>query len=338
MNKKINNNEIDLSEIILSLINNKWKIILITLITTFFALVIFQTQTKNNNEVIFLAETKIVSNSIFEDYEYEAFNIFIDNLRSKNIFLPNQNDKDKKENSEDLSIVFTRHFNLFENFNFDQINRLFLLELFIEKIEQKDFFIKSIIKYNLIDKEKFKNDEDYEKAVLKLASSIKIEKIKEDEITRFAKITFKTNDKENWEKFLNFIEKSANKEIQNYLQKKFNLVILNIEKISSYIIEDIQFEITNNKDNLKNILELNKIKRRIIESRDLNRLKNLYNDTPIINSNNFTAAKIKFQSTEYQDITKYPTSIIKIIIIASLLGLLLGIIYVLIVNVVQNRR
>lgn len=336
MNKKIDNNEIDLSEIILSIINNRWKIILITLVTTFFALVIFQTQTKKNYEIIFLAETKIVSNSIFEDYEYEGFNSFIDSL-TRNRF-SSIKEIYKEENFEDSTELFFRHYNVFDNYNFDQINRLFLFQLFLEKIDQKDFLIKSIIKYNLIDREKFKNYADFEKAVLKLASSIKIEKIKEDENTRFAKIKFKTNNKENWEKFLDFIEKSANKEIQDYLEKRFNLLILNIEKINSYIIEDIEFEITNNEKNLRNISELNKIKRRMVESKDINRLKNLYNDTPIINSNNFTAAKIKVQSTEYKDITQYPNSIIKIITISSLLGLLLGIIYVIIVNMVQNRR
>ena len=83
---------------------------------------------------------------------------------------------------------------------------------------------------------------------------------------------------------------------------------------------------------------LNNIKRRIIENKDINRLNNLYSDTPIISSDNFTAAKIKFQSTQYQDITKYPTSIIKITLISSLLGLILGIIFVVTSSTIQNRR
>ena len=65
MKKNIDNNEIDLSETILNIVDNKWKIILITLITTFLVTFIFQTQSKKIDEKIFMTETKIVSNSIF---------------------------------------------------------------------------------------------------------------------------------------------------------------------------------------------------------------------------------------------------------------------------------
>ena len=178
MKKNIDNNEIDLSETILNIIDNKWKVILITLITTFLTTFIFQTQSRNTNEVTFLAKTKIVSNSIFEDYEYQAFNSFVDSLKKKILFLPEQkNLKIKKNINDDLKIIDNRNYNIFDNFNYDKINRLLLFKFFIEKLDQKDFFIKSIIEHDLVKKEKFKNDSAYEKAVLKLASSIKIEKI-----------------------------------------------------------------------------------------------------------------------------------------------------------------
>ena len=339
MKKNIDNNEIDLSETILNIIDNKWKVILITLITTFLTTFIFQTQSRNTNEVTFLAKTKIVSNSIFEDYEYQAFNSFVDSLKKKILFLPEQKNLKIKENiNDDLKIIDNRNYNIFDNFNYDKINRLLLFKFFIEKLDQKDFFIKSIIEHDLVKKEKFKNDSAYEKAVLKLASSIKIEKIRADEKIQSVIIKFQTSDIEIWEKFLDNIEKKPNQEIQYYLEKKFNLLISNIEKVSDYLIEDIEFEITNNNKNIRNVLALNNIKKRIIENKDIERLKNLFNETPIISSDNFTAAKIKFQSTQYQDITKYPSSIIKIILLSSFLGLLLGIIYVLIANLLQNRR
>ena len=339
MKKNLDNSEIDLSGTILNIIDNKWKVILITLITTFLTTFIFQTQSRNTNEVTFLAKTKIVSNSIFEDYEYQAFNSFVDSLKKKILFLPEQKNLKIKENiNDDLKIIDNRNYNIFDNFNYDKINRLLLFKFFIEKLDQKDFFIKSIIEHDLVKKEKFKNDSAYEKAVLKLASSIKIEKIRADEKIQSVIIKFQTSDIEIWEKFLDNIEKKANQEIQYYLEKKFNLLISNIEKVSDYLIEDIEFEITNNNKNIRNVLALNNIKRRIIENKDIERLKNLFNETPIISSDNFTAAKIKFQSTQYQDITKYPSSIIKIILLSSFLGLLLGIIYVLIANLLQNRR
>ena len=103
-------------------------------------------------------------------------------------------------------------------------------------------------------------------------------------------------------------------------------------------MEDIEFELLGNKDNALMVLKLNNIKRRTIANKSVERLINLYKDTPIYKSNEFYAAKIKFESTKYKDITNYPTSITKIIFVSILLGVLLAIIYVVIASTTKNRR
>ena len=341
MNKEIYDNEVNLSEIIFRILENKLKIFIITFITVVSTLVIYQFQHKKITKIVFLGETEVEANSIFKDYEYQALNSFIESLKKKNLSAFNNKEiLMGKEEDNNITLVPDgfKNYNIFSNLNFDPIDRLYLFQLFDEKLNQKDFFIKAIIKYNLIDKKKFNNNNEYEEAVLKLVTSINIIREVKNENNLTTKIQFKTSDKANWEKFLYYIEKSANEDIQNYLKKRFELLISNINRISGYYLEDIEFEITSNKSNETILLGLNNIKRRIEDNRNINRIVDLFNETPIVRSNDFIAAKIKIQSTKYQDITKYPASIKKIIFISIFLGVLLGIIYVLIQNMLQNRR
>jgi len=341
MNKEIYDNEVNLSEIIFRILENKLKIFIITFITVVSTLVIYQFQHKKITKIVFLGETEVEANSIFKDYEYQALNSFIESLKKKNLSAFNNKEMINR-NEEDSNITLVpdgfRNYNIFSNLNFEPINRLYLFKLFDEKLNQKDFFIKAIIKYNLVDKKKFNNNNEYELAVLKLAASIEIIREVENENNLTTKLKFKTSDKANWEKFLYSIEKSANEEIRNYLKKRFGLLISNINTISLYYLEDIEFEISSNKENERILLGLNNIKRRIQDNRNIDRMIDFFSETPIIRSDQFTAGKIKIQSTKYQDITKYPTSIEKIIFISIFLGVLLGIIYVLIQNMLQNRR
>lgn len=342
MKKKIDNTEIDLAEIIITILKNKLKVTLILLIPSVVALTIWFVSSKETPKSIFTAETEIVPNSIFEDYEYQAFNSFVDGLMRKYPSMVNQEYFRLNEQENSITIIpdSIKNYNVFSNFNFEKIDRFFLYELFVEKISQKEFLLKAIVEFNLVEKKGNENIENYEKEVLKLASSINIEKIKIDENKiDLVKILAKTNDKENWKKFLKFIEKSANKEIQNYLKKRFKLLILNINRLSNYIIEDIEFEISTNTD-LKNIATLKKIRKRITENQDLKRLKNLYNDTSIISSDNFSSGVIKVHSTDFKDITLYHPikSLTNILVLSLLLGLFLSVIYVMFVNSINKRR
>ena len=334
-----------MSELIFHIVENKFKIFLITFITLFVGFAVYLLENRSFNKTVFLAETDVVANSIFEDFEYQALNNFIENLKNKK-FSSSFDDKNTFPNDgsdKDLKIIFDSfiNYNFFNTLDFEQINRLSLYKLFDEKLHQKDFFIRAIKKYDFIDKKQYNNNSEYEKAVLKLATSIKVKREVESENIFTLKIKFETSDKEKWENFLYSVEKFANKEIQNYLKKRFDLLILNTNRLNNYLMEDIEFEILNNKNsNELYVMELSSIKRRIKDDKNTERMINLFKETPIIksNSNNFVAAKIKIQSTEYKDITEYPTSMKKIVFVSILLGVLLGIIYVLIQNLAQNRR
>jgi hypothetical protein len=341
MNKKINNYEVDLSEIILKIINNKLRIVLIILITVVSSLTIYFMKNTSGIKVILSAETEVVSNSIFNDYQYQALNDFINIYEQQNLSSLLVEERKEKNTSNQVEISVYDNYSLFDNFNFDfgPIDKSFLYELFVEKLNQKDFLIKAIIQSDLIDKKKFNNNDDYEKEVLKLASAIKIIHETENKKINSVKIKFKTSDKNKWENFLYSIEKSANNEIQDYLKTKFDILILNMNRKIEYLLEDIEFDISANIDNKLISHQLNLIKKKILTNKNTERLINLYKETPIFKSNNFSAAKINLESTKYQDITDYPTSIKKVTFTSILLGVFLGIIYVLIAtSIVQNRK
>ncbi len=337
--------EIDISDIIITIWDNKWKVFFITVITVFVSFYNFQSITKSS-ESIFIGKTKIVPISIFNENDYGAYNSYLSSVEEKSIGIYNI---DLNKGELEKSLVITKDFeeyNLFANSSFRKIDRLYLYELFVEKLNQNDLFIKAIKKFNLLKKEDYQNNSDYEKAVLKLASTIKKpnidsggdkKKLKEN----FKFIEFKTNndDKIIWEEFLTFIQKSANKEIQSYLRKNFDLLISNENRLKKFKIEDINFEISNNLEKDQIVSDLKKLKERIVQNKDIERLKNVFLNTPIVNSDKFTAAELKIQSIDYITLKKANKwSNTKIIFLSALLGFLLGSIYVLISNVIQNRK
>jgi len=217
----------------------------------------------------------------------------------------------------------------------NHINKVYLYDLFLEKLNQKDLLKKGIKKFNFVKKENFSDNKSYENAVTKLASSIKISNQSENNPKY---IQFKTNSKKIWEEFLSYVESSANFEIQNYLKNNFNLFLLNSERLKQYSIEDITFEIENNLDNELMKIRLEKMKRRVEQNKDVKRLKDLFENTPIIKESNFIAARFNVQLSAYKDQSVKNYSMKKTIIFSILLGLILGIIYVLIESIIKRFK
>jgi hypothetical protein len=346
MAKKKNqfNDEIDISEIIIFLWKNKMRVFFITLITVIISIYSFQNK-PNSTETVFLAKTKIVPISIFNENDYAAYNAYLTSVEKKSIGIYNI-DLDKGELEK--SLVITKDFNeynLFANSSFKNIDRLYLYDLFIEKLNHNDFFIKAIKKFNLLIKsEDYQNNLEYEKAVIKLATAIKKPNIESDDIDKprktFSYIEFETNNKNKivWEKFLVFLENYANNEIQIYLKKNFELLISNENRLKQYKIEDIEFETANNLEKDQIVSDLSKLKDRIVQNKDIERLKNVFMNTPIV-LGDFFAAKMKIRSNKYIVLKKAKkNSTIKIIFLSTFLGLLLSVIYIFCTNIIINRK
>jgi len=335
---KLPYDEIDLSGVIIIIWKNKWKIFLITVIVLLIG--IFSKINSKNSEKLFLAKTEILPISTFDDYQYSAFNTYLIKLRKNGTLLTSKallpNSNALLPNSQINYLTNDKYYNSTPYSTYlDHINKFYLYDLFLEKLNQKDLLKKGIKKFNFVKKEDFSDNKSYENAVAKLASSIKISN-KSDNNPQY--IQFKTNNKKIWEEFLNYVQSSINFEIQNYLKNNFNLFLLNTERLKQYAIEDITFEINNNLDNELIKSRLEKVKRRVEQNKDVKRLKDLFENTPIIKANNFTAARFNVQLSAYEDKSEKNYSMKQAIIFSILLGLILGIIYVLIESIIKRFK
>jgi len=296
----------------------------------------------------------------------------------------------------------------------EQINRNYLLDLFLEELRTKDIVIEAIKKYQLIDQKKFDSEDKYLKAVekkalkLDLLRPINVDGNKRGETRLNWIIEFEVDDKDQWEQALNFIESEINKNIKDYLKLNFATTLDNLKLLDQFQLEDLNIKINNakkdydietsnriaflkeqsliarklnienntlevenfstpsgvisnlqsakpyymrgyamiekeielietrtNKDAFtKNLLDLEKQKRALLEDKLLDRTEKLFNNTPIVIDNDFKAANIIYQDTEF----KVSFSLIKTILISGIFGIIFGMFYVLVSNAIQQRK
>ena len=106
-----------------------------------------------------------------------------------------------------------------------------------------------------------------------------------------------------------------------------------------YKMIEKEMELIKNRTNIENFMvelpSLENEKKVLTLNKDLIRLKNLFNETPIMKSENFMAAKIMIQPEiiNSKTINKFFH-----LIIAALISALLGIFYVLVIFAHKNRR
>lgn len=150
------NDEIDLLEIVLTIWNNKLKVFLITAVAVV-SMFAFLTIKKHAPE--YMATTEIRPISIFDELEYKTYNFYFSMMNPTILIslLP-ESDKEKKEEIILLS--------------FKNIERSYLINLFIEKLKDNTLFKNAIKKYGLVKKENYKDQQAYEDAVTRLASLI----------------------------------------------------------------------------------------------------------------------------------------------------------------------
>jgi LPS O-antigen subunit length determinant protein (WzzB/FepE family) len=342
MKKKIAEDEIDMVELIITIWKNKWKIILVTML----AIIItygFQFNQQPAKSA-FSTNTNIEPISTFDEFEYEVYNSFLNSIESKSILYTSIRDG-KFDPYTEKKIIVSEDFEIYKIIDyssFRKIDKFYLLDLFIDKLNENFLFIDAVKKFNLIKREDYQNNQAYEDALKKLASSIRLSKNDDKKIdieARFWNIKYYTEDKEIWESFLKFIQESTNNEVQKYLSNSFNELIVNEKRLKNYKIEDINWEIQNNSGDIQTMQKLEGMKLKLLNNKDIQRLENLFAKTPIATQGKFTAASIRIQSTEYENLNKNKgRSLATKLYIAGLFGALLSVLFVLISDVVQNRR
>ena len=322
--KNYYNDEIDLFETMVIVWNDKWKVFIIAFI--FSVVTLFYLFNQEAAKLQFKATTEIKPISTYDEFEYEVYNNLLETIISPVVIISN------KKNEEKFSFSAIP-----EKRKLKTIDKSYLLNLFIDKLSENSFLIKSIKEFELIKKEDYKNTQEYNNAVKKLASSILLlPPTSDDKRISGWTVEFDTYDKEEWETFLSFIEETTNKEVKEYLTGNFQQLILSEKRLKKYKIEDIEIEISNTTEK-ERVEKLNKAKKMIQDDRSLERIKILFETTPIISLDNFYAAKMIIPSTKYKLISKERNSSTSIIFLAAFVGATLGIFYVLVSNSIRTR-
>ena len=380
MKKKTYNDEINISDIILNLWENKIKIIGITTAFLILGFLYFNSLAKN-----FIATTNIKPVSTFEADKYKLYNSFA---------------------GEDIDV---------DGEGVANINQETLLDLFIQKIKTTEIIEDGIIKFKLVNKDNFKTEIDYQEKIqqtaILIADQIKppsVDEKNENNKKPYWTLNFKIRDKENWKNFLKYLENKANEEIRHSLINTFNkeieilnvsskfeledieqkianelndykisitnrlaflkeqaeiartlnikkntleaenfqtdnTVVTNIKSENSYYLKgyemiEKEISIINSRENEKafisNLLKLEKNKRAILQNKQIERLKNLFLETPIHNINGFKAAKIDYVATNY----KRQKSLTNILIISAVVGLLISLMYIFLNYLISSRK
>ena len=305
--KYLNDDEVDLVDVFITVWKYKWKISLFILIPV---LVIFlYIINQPSNKLSYIATTKINPISTFEEFEYENYNSYLKNTDYENVFYsfnPFKEDLEKSINQKAFVFKDIDFYNNTDNSSFKKIDKDYLLNLFIDKLNENTVFINAIKKFRLIKREDYKSNQDYENAVMKLSYSIKLnsmidqtkidnKKNVDGNLLSF-NIEFITEDKKTWEKILIFIQENTNNEVKKYLNESFDRLILNQVRLRKYKVEDIDILISGAKNNNKKMYvdHLETLKNDILQNRNIERLQNEFKSTPIMKSEDFYAAKLIF--------------------------------------------
>lgn len=228
--KPSHSDEVDVLGIIITIFNNKLKIFLISALAVVLSLG-YQIIKKHVPEIMVTTEIRPIST--FDKLEYQTYNFAFDKFSPSKETKIIINNFEKK--TEELKVI-----------SFKSIDGDFLIDLFIEKLNETILLKEGIKKFNLIKKEDYKNQQVYDDAVTKLASEIKFLPPNDDtekgEVIPYWRIQFITENTATWQKFLEYVEKPANNEIQSHLSKVFFKFIQNEKEFKKFSIEDLNLQ------------------------------------------------------------------------------------------------
>ena len=242
------NSEINLAEIILVIWRGKWKLVLATVVSIAF-MHYYNVATKTKN---FTATTDILPITTAEESKYIALiessytSLYdLNNFKSKPAEVSNFVLSDENTETSYNSRKFT-------------ISKKHFLSLYIEILNEKVLFEEAIRKFNLLDSNQYKDNKEYNDAVIKFASSIKIktpfngsqksknnlEKKNGYEIN-FATIQLEYDDIEKWKSVLSYVDKSANKAVRENLRNHYQRLLKITKQERIYLLEDLSLKIDN---------------------------------------------------------------------------------------------
>ena len=345
MTNKNTNNEINIFDTILILWKEKLTIVLIVTV----ALVLVFFYQKNDIRIDkTIVKTEIRPITHYQEARYKTFNSFVrsikrayslnDSFESSEYIFKSDDFKLNNYNIKKSSID-TSYEGEIEDLLIDNIDKRFLFNLFYDKLKQNHFLSSVVKKSNFIEEKNYASSQEYNDAVTNLISRIKLFRdVKNEELDLVDEIfiQFKTHELNKWGNFLKLVEEEANLEIQKNLSAMFSDYIYYLEKIRVYTIQDIDFRISIATEAYE-IVDLEKAKKILVNSNEyIGRMEYVYSESPISNSNEFHAAKINYDGSDFKKEKR--NSLTQLITATVLFSAIFAIFFVLISNAIKNRK
>lgn len=230
-----------------------------------------------------------------------------------------------------------------------------LLSMYIEQIEENNFLNLAIKKFNLLDDGDYKNIEEYNADIELLASNFEIIMPNSDNKSGFLKMKY--YDHKKWKKVLKSLDVSANLAVQKLFITRFksNLAIAYQERTNELIYLEEQAKIARKlgidkrkKFSLENSQNTSitgaffergyiaiEAEIEIMEARDdLFRAESFFNETPLVKNDDFEAARILIDATEFEFDNKRNLALALTFVISSMISIF----FVIIQNAMQKRK
>ena len=150
MKKKKVDDEIDIIELSQTLLNNKLKVLLIIFLSIFLGYIYTL-----NQKPFYQVNTEIRPISIIDEFQYQTYNSYI---KKKSLVLVGE------EDAKRLSILN----------NFKEIEKDFLMTLFIDRLIEKSSLNNILKEANFINEKNYQNSDDYDNAINSISSAIKV--------------------------------------------------------------------------------------------------------------------------------------------------------------------
>ena len=113
----------------------------------------------------------------------------------------------------------------------------------------KKIFEQTIKKFNLIDKDKYNDEYEYDEAIMKLASMLKIiiakEELKLEDSLEAYQLIFEFHDINKWKKALKYLVEEVNEQVRLHIIKRFEQTLFLANEFKTKKISELNFKIEN---------------------------------------------------------------------------------------------
>ena len=332
MPKKLNNDEIDLSEIFFVILKKKWIFFLIVALSLTIPSIINFLET--NKEIKIKATTEIRPIKVIDEAEYNTFiNLF--NVIIKYNLIAQINDYDiKNGNTYDIS-VDQEYYKGIEGYSIK-----FLVNSFTDILRDKPYLENVIRKSNILEEKNYSNKAEYETAIAELVVSIKLIRGNNSTVKESYPYITVTADKsiiKKWNNLLKFINDEINAEIQLKLESIFKNNLMIVDEIFKYKIEDIEMQLKQAVSETDK-LNLNRKKIKLLSYEYNQRMLDAYNKSPFSKKNEFYAANIIYGSTIFEPEKEDERLSTKVVYsLFAILGVIFATFFVLTLNYMQKK-